>query len=192
MLTVVDMRRRATARWRSTGPAEQEAGLPTAPDYAEPLDAWRLWEVEEVGGEQRLRSLYRICFWPVGAPLEARCEAHRFRLRRRPRHSAPAATCTCGIYAAPLELLRTRPELQDGLPEGRSLVLGTASLWGEVVECERGWRAEFAYPSRLFVPLGVFGELAMALSLADYGVPVELLETRSITDALDEMAELAA
>jgi hypothetical protein len=179
-------------RWRSTEPAEEDAVLPAAPDHAEPLDAWRLWEVEREGGEPRLRSLYRICFWPVGTPLEARCEAHRFRLRRRASHAAPAATCTCGIYAMPFELLRKRAELQDGRPPARSLVLGTASLWGEIIECERGWRAEFAYPSRLFVPLGVLDEEAMALSLADYGVPVELLDTRSITEALDEMAEVAA
>lgn len=179
-------------RWRSTEPAEEGATLPAAPDYVEALDAWRLWEVEKVGAEPRLRSLYRICFWPVGAPLEARCEAHRFRLRRRASHSAPAATCSCGIYGAPFELIRKKLAIDHGLPPGCLFVIGTVSLWGDVVECERGWRAAFAYPGRLFVPRGFPGAAEQAVGLGDYGVPVELVDTHNLADVLDHVAELAA
>jgi hypothetical protein len=180
-------------RWRKSGEAETTTTeVAIAPDYVEPLCAWRLWEVEDVDAAPRLRSLYRISFWPVGAPFEARCEAQRLRLSRRPRHPAPTATCTCGIYAAPLELIRKKLAIDDGLPSGCLFVLGTVSLWGEVLECERGWRAELAYPSRLFVPLGYPGAAERAAGLGDYGVPVELLETRTIADAFDHVAELAA
>jgi hypothetical protein len=82
--------------------------------------------------------------------------------------------------------------IDDGLPPGCLFVIGTVSLWGDVLECERGWRAALAYPSRLFVPLGFPGAAERAVGLEDYGVPVELLETRSIADSLDRVAELAA
>jgi hypothetical protein len=180
-------------RWRK--PCES-AAIDTepavVPDYAEPLCAWRLWEVEDVDSAPRLRSLYRLSFWPVGAPLEARCEAQRLRLSRRPRHAAPSETCTCGIYAAPFELIRRKLAVDGGLPPGCLFVIGTVSLWGDVLECERGWRAALAYPSRLFVPLGAPGAAERAVGLRDYGVPVELLETSTIADALDDVAELAA
>lgn len=180
-------------RWRkSYEPAATSPEVVLAPDYAEPLRAWRLWEVEDVDRAPRLRSLYRLSFWPVGAPFEARCEAQRLRLSRRPRHAAPSETCTCGIYGAPFELIRRKLAVDDGLPPGSLFVIGTVSLWGDVLECERGWRAELAYPSRLFVPLGVPGAAERAVGLGDYGVPVELLETSTIAEALDDVAGLAA
>jgi len=180
-------------RWRkSYEPAATSPEVVLAPDYAEPLCAWRLWEVEDVDGAPRLRSLYRLSFWPVGAPFEARCESQRLRLSRRPRHAAPSETCSCGIYGAPFELLRRKLAVDDGLPPGCLFVIGTVSLWGDVLECERGWRAALAYPSRLFVPLGFPGAAERAVGLADYGVPVELLETSTIAEALDDVAALAA
>jgi hypothetical protein len=180
-------------RWRkSYEPAATSTEVVLAPDYAEPLCAWRMWEVEDVDGAPRLRSLYRLSFWPVGAPFEARCEAQRLRLSRRPRHAAPSETCSCGIYGAPFELIRKRLAIADDLPPGCLFVIGTVSLWGDVLECERGWRAALAYPSRLFVPSGFPGAAERAVGLGDYGVPVELLGTGNIALALDDVAELAA
>lgn len=180
-------------RWRKSWEAAANAPEAVlAPDYAEPLCAWRLWEVEEVDAVPRLRSLYRLSFWPVGAPFEARCEAQRLRLSRRPRHNAPSETCSCGIYGAPFELIRRKMAIEDGLPPGCLFVLGTVSLWGDVLECERGWRAALAYPRHLFVPCGLPGAAERAAGLRDYGVPVELLETSTIADALDDVAGLAA
>jgi hypothetical protein len=178
--------------WKSDEPAPGVPEPAVAPDYAEPLCAWRLWEVEPLNAVPRLRSLYRFSFWPVGAPLEARCEAQRLRLPRRPRHAAPTETCTCGIYGAPFELIRRKLAVDCGLPAGSLFVIGTVSLCGAVLECERGWRAAFAYPSRIFVPLGFPGAATQAAGLADYGVPVELVDTHSLVDALDHVAELAA
>jgi hypothetical protein len=180
-------------RWRkSPEPAATTGEVAIAPDYAEPLCAWRLWEVEDLDAAPRLRSLYRFSFWPIGAPLEARCEAQRFRLPRRPRHAAPTETCTCGIYGAPFELIRKKLAIDHGLPPGCLFVIGTVSLWGAVVECERGWRAAFAYPSHVFVPLGFPGAAEQAAGLGDYGVPVELVDTHNLADVLDHVAELAA
>lgn len=180
-------------RWRkSCETASTAPEVAIAPDYVEPVCAWRLWEVENLDAAPRLRSLYRLSFWPVGAPLEARCEAQRLRLSRRPRHAAPTETCTCGIYAAPFELIRRKLAVDGGLPPGCLFVMGTVALWGDVLECERGWRAAYAYPHRLFVPLGFPGAARQAVGLGDYGVPVELVDTVNLADALDHVAELAA
>src|SRR5689334_19292643 len=73
--------RRRAMGWRTLQePVETGAASIRTPDYAAPLYAWRLWEVHSAGSSSRLRSLYRDCIWPVGAPVVARCEAHRFRL----------------------------------------------------------------------------------------------------------------
>ena len=176
-------------RWRKSSEARTAGGVP---DYAEPLCAWRLWEVETsrepLGCAASTGSASGP--WALRSRLGARrsgCDC-----RARPRHAAPSATCSCGIYGAPFELIRRKLALDDGLPPGCLFVLGTVSLWGDVLECERGWRAALAYPSRLFVPLGVPGAAERAVGLRDYGVPVELLETSTIADALDDVAELAA
>src|SRR5262249_57092347 len=118
---------------KSSEPAATAAEITIAPDYAEALCAWRLWEVEDVGASPRLRSLYRMSFWPVGAPFEARCEAQRLRLSRRPRHAAPTETCTCGIYAAPFELIRRKLVVARSLPPGCLFWIGPVSLWVDVL-----------------------------------------------------------
>ena len=55
--------------------------------------------------------------------------------------------------------------------------LGRVSLWGLVVECERGWRASHAYPERILLPVrpgaGAAEELdALTAALSVYGMPV--------------------
>jgi hypothetical protein len=57
-------------------------------------------------------------------------------------HRSPEPGCTCGIHAAvdPARLARS----------GRATaVVGRVAMWGRVIEHARGYRAEFAYPSRL-------------------------------------------
>ena len=51
-------------------------------------------------------------------------------------------------------------------------VVGSVKLWGKIVEGSQGWRAQKAYPERLWVPYEAWH---LAPSLRDlYGVPVEL------------------
>jgi hypothetical protein len=174
--------------WLEEEAAKRDADFPAVPDYAEPLRAWRLWAIEDIRGSARLRSLYRRCIWPAGVPFAARCYARRFNLWRRSVHEAPVETCSCGIYAVQDERI---PRLwrDSEVPPGFSLVIGSVSLWGEVVECEHGWRSSFAYPRELFVPrLGPYPD-ETAAALAGYGVPVEVLDARNIHAALDAVAE---
>ena len=87
-----------------------------------------------------------------------------------------------------------------------SAALGRVSLWGSVVECEQGWRAERAYPAALYLPalaasvsrgrLGRFlrrrrsaiGAPEVARGLAAYGVAVELIACRTVTDLARTLA----
>jgi hypothetical protein len=101
----------------------------------EALDAWRAWAVVELGGEPRLSSLTRPERWEPYAPVRARC--------RHPTHRRPRRFCSCGVYAVP------RPELLAGLGPIAGGAVGQVSLWGRVVEHERGFRAEAAYPARI-------------------------------------------
>lgn len=74
------------------------------------------------------------------------------------KHAAPNETCSCGIYAASTE---------NGVPAGGN-VYGKVNLWGKVVPGEKGYRAEFAYPSEFRVAAG----LADDESLKAFGIPI--------------------
>ncbi len=101
----------------------------------EAVDAWRAWAIVELDGALRLSSLTRPERWDPRTPVTAIC--------RHPTHLRPRRFCTCGVYAVP------RPELLAGLGPIAGGVIGQVSLWGRVVEHERGLRAEAAYPARL-------------------------------------------
>jgi hypothetical protein len=151
-----------------------------APDLAEPIEGWRLWLAVPEDGAVQLRSVVYRTAWPAGEPMVARClRRYLVPLPRRRRHEVPTAGCRCGIYATGLGDLR--PFLVDGPWRLAVRVLGRVSLWGSVIECERGWRASHAYPSRLYVPapdarcrIPLSAE-EIAFGLTAYGVPVEIL-----------------
>jgi hypothetical protein len=158
------------------------------PDYVEPVEAWRVWAVVEVGGLPRLRSVYHEVRWSPGTACAAACMSRRRPLRRlwrrsRSDHGAPVADCTCGIYAS-ADLPTVARYLEPPLAASEVCrVLGRVALWGKVVECEHGWRAGFAYPTRLYVPAELDCRRArsfltddLAFELAAYGVPVETVE----------------
>jgi hypothetical protein len=106
-----------------------------APLSLEEVEGWRAWSVVESDGAYELSSLTRAEAWEPGRPFAATCT--------RKRHDAPAARCSCGVYAAadPNELAR--------LGRIAGAAIGQVSLWGRLVEHSRGYRAEAAYPTRI-------------------------------------------
>jgi len=97
------------------------------------------------------------------------------------RHMAEAANevphrkCTCGVYAAKnVEHLRQLGYADHG-------ICGEVFLWGAVVEHRLGWRAQFAYPKNLILPLSLLpytlAELnARLFALTAFGVDIFVLQ----------------
>lgn len=166
----------------------------TAPDYFEPALGWRTWVVVEQGEALLLRSVVYDTPWPPRQALAAGCEHPRGRLlsrpwRRKPVHEAPLATCGCGIYATN-NVERAIRYLNSDAPfaGARHRVLGRVRLWGSVVETEFGWRASRAYPAHIYVPTHRADRRRVdadqvALGLASYGVPVDIVRGAVEEDA---------
>ena len=129
-----------------------------APDAIEPVVGWRCWRVVDTREGFVLSSASRTVFWPPGLAFEAFCPAED--------HDPPAACCSCGVYAArsPELVLEYFPPVVRSaatiiapaiLGYDTVMAVGLVSLWGEVVEGDRGWRGRYAYPRELFVPSAV-------------------------------------
>lgn len=109
--------------------------------YLEPIRGWRVWKVAN-------GCLYSTVFgtlWPERARLEARCGlgGRSSPGGLRGVHDAPSLGCDCGIYA-----LKSRTDalfLARQITTNALVAVGQVSLWGRVVETERGYRAQYAY-----------------------------------------------
>jgi len=166
-----------------------------APDYVEPVVGWRLWYAVDNAGETRLSSVFHKTLWPQNAPLVAVCSGFRisFWPLRRKCHEAPDTSCGCGIHAANMATIRAY--LPDQFSRSGALpVVGRVSLWGNVHEYDRGWRASHAYPERLYVPIVELGpEHARIIEdLLRYGVPVRAVGGSSADAMIEEVSALAA
>ena len=99
--------------------------------------------------------------WPTDADRVAKC----FALRG---HEAPHRDCRCGYaayYALPEE-----PELPA--PEA---VWGAVVAWGRIVECESGFRAQYARPVALLEcddPLDGRRAKRVARAAQEYAIPL--------------------
>jgi len=124
-------------------------------------------------------------------------------------HTAPHEDCRCGLCAA-----RTPAQAASYLAGRRRAparhavyaLLGRVCLWGSVVECEQGWRAERAYPAALYLPAlappasrggldrllrrrgSAIGAAEVARGLSCYGVTVELIASRTVADLARTLA----
>ena len=146
---------------RKSGPSichpesHPEAGLEGIPDFVEPLVGWRAWKVRVpfpgAGACPGLSSVILDTPWAPGRKFSA---GHSFDLGVK-CHGLLRLDCSCGVYAFndPLDafvyLMRVRDRL---LGMSVEVAMGTVSLWGKVIECESGYKAEFAYPRHIYLP----------------------------------------
>jgi preprotein translocase subunit YajC len=147
----------------------------TVSDYISPIVGYRVWQWDAAG----LKSLNGER-WVAHQPLSAACRAAASNsisgLSKTVHNPAelPDFKCTCGVYAAKTtEHLRQCGYKKFG-------VHGEVYLWGTVVEHERGWRAEFAYPKVLFlaadsIPFSLSEIDARLRTLAAFGTDIFLL-----------------
>lgn len=164
----------------------------------DPVVGWRVWRVlrpidrkmsaielatELLAGERegedgqveglfrpRLRSLTQPVYWAPRTELESTCDLVRDGV---PAHGGgPDSACECGVWA-----LRTRESADEVFgayaDSGVPVAIGRVALWGRIIEHNRGWRGQFAYP----LDLEAFGAAPAAVAdLAEqYGVPAQLL-----------------
>jgi preprotein translocase subunit YajC len=147
----------------------------TVPDYIFPLVGYRVWQWDAAG----LNSLNGER-WVSHQPFSAICRANASgsiaglsKAKHNPAES-PCFNCTCGVYAAKtIEHLRQCGYKRFG-------VHGEVYLWGTVVEHERGWRAQFAYPKTLFlaadtIPFSLSEIDARLQTLTEFGTDIFLV-----------------
>jgi hypothetical protein len=187
----------AIVRHRSSEGGAENLDSCRAPDFAEPIRAWRVWWVLLQGQKLWLRSLFFPLLWEPGRRAEAEC-LHRRLLRpwRRRTHHAPRERCDCGIYAAiaPSTAAEYLGSMQPAPPsEAVQYAVGRVSLWGSVIECEHGWRASYAYPAGLHLPTHTLGRRPrlrppeVAAGLAGYRVPVTVIDASDPSQLVDEI-----
>lgn len=133
------------------------AGAPTEAQCVadrEPPRAWIPVPIEEAveSGEMTHREWFRSRKlrqeFGVRPPRTFLPDTMRFVWRKTPDvHEPPDAACRCGLYAT-----ADVRDCADQLVYGP--VVGTVALWGKVVPGDKGWRAQFAYPTELFVVTG--------------------------------------
>jgi hypothetical protein len=153
-----------------------DAGEPNAPDFIEPVVGWRAWRIGGSFEEPSLLGAFHMQTWPPLEPVAAVCRALRFPWRAA--HAAPEERCACGVHGAQFEHFAAGyPSMA---PPGLYFpVLGPVAMWGKIVVTRFGWRGEFAYPQRLYVPIvgrRLHLTRRLAAGLERYGVGVELID----------------
>lgn len=129
------------------------------PDSLTPITAWRAWALTMEGSEYRLKAIGQHSIWLPKKKLEASCA------KGGTNHPAPHFSCECGVWCfKTLELLL--PAL-----EGYTVpILGNVSIWGRIIETDKGFRAQYAYPKELWLLDKAHEQLGYI-----YGVPVRSL-----------------
>jgi hypothetical protein len=158
-----------------------------APDGIEPVIGWRNWTVNIhqirtrrlARSDLKLRSFNGEAWFPQ-RPFQAACMSWNRRTSRS-HGDAPQSSCSCGVYAfkeidslLPWWFL-TAPGFLPFMgplenPADSMAVFGEVSLWGKIIVHEEGYRAQYAYPRRLWVDEGAAETLVQALPA--YRVPV--------------------
>lgn len=107
----------------------------------EPIIAWRVWRIED----EQLISMFANSRWPFGIPLqsEERPTIHKWKYVGFENIIVANPT---GVHAF--------KDLRDAksyslLSYDNLCIIGEVYLWGTIIEHEKGYRAEFAYPKSL-------------------------------------------
>lgn len=145
------------------------------PDLTTCLVGWRGWRVTAAGDGYRLQALGRNEIWSPKKPIAAECREDYMTMsifsswgepdNTKP-HDCPSKDCHCGVWA-----FRSLDEFKKMAESYHStVVVGQVYLWGRVLECENGYRAQYAYPKELWL----FNEEHESLGWI-YNVPIRTL-----------------
>ena len=128
------------------------------------LSAIACWRVIPFENSFRLVGVVFHITWQPGRPMTCESKMGNKKLE---------VSNTSGIYAF------NNPKYLNPMLDFHTAftVDGEVSLWGKVIKAEHGYRAEFAYPRKLFVPNNP--TVAAALR-RDYGIEVNENSTEKI------------
>lgn len=107
--------------------------MPDEIKESSPIVAYRTWKFLE---PYFLADVNNTTVWLPCEKLEARCAFYD-------SHIAPMSSCSCGIYA-----------LKDGVTHEynqANAFVGEVYLWGRILEFEKGYRVQYAYPKSIGV-----------------------------------------
>jgi hypothetical protein len=148
------------------------------PDIMGCVSGWRAWGVAkdppDFGTPPKLRSVtYGAYYWAPKRIAEAHCE----RCGEADGPGVPGESCSCGFYSAKTleHLLSMSYHMYDADSSGCFHVVGQVANWGKVIEGTQGWRSQFSYPVKLYVPFEAW-RLTKPLTKA-YGIPCALKNT---------------
>jgi hypothetical protein len=152
------------------------------PDLKDAVEGWRAWRVASAlpkfGVAPKLYSAtHGDYYWTPRKAAEAECERCGGRVITLPdgtvTNDVPGEFCSCGFYSAKdVDHLMSMHYHQYDAEIGEFTVIGQVANWGKVVEGSQGWRSQFSYPKRIFVPFEAH-HLAKPIAAA-YGVPTTL------------------
>jgi hypothetical protein len=159
-----------------------EANLPSD-TIISPVTAYRMWYIP-LQPILTLTSISCITPWVPCQRLEAECRNHMscvcsgefWTTTRTEPEQEFVCSCDAGIYGwktfdQAFEMYIDALERMDGCiaeePITNRYALGKVYLWGKVIECEKGFRGLYAYPS------GIYYTADNSPALADrYRVPL--------------------
>jgi hypothetical protein len=159
------------------------------PDVVGTVEGWRVWRCTwnprafEVESPKLFSATHSAYYWTPKKWGEAECDRCAPPQLGRgegpvPLNNIPGENCSCGFYSAKsLEHLMTMHYHQYDLDQAYGgkrevMILGRIQNWGKVIEATQGWRSQYAYPVKLWVPFEA-AHLAKPLS-ETYGIPVAL------------------
>lgn len=114
------------------------------PDIIGTITAYRIWKYQFLkGGEVRFKSTnIADSFW--NAPPEPTRARHAFAggfYTSMEPHEAPYPKCPCGLYG--LKDVKRLVTLNEELVGLKGIVAGKVEFWGQVIEHDDGYRAEY-------------------------------------------------
>jgi hypothetical protein len=148
--------------------AEQSKPLPLERTTAtSEIIGYRGWQITVKG----LESITQNFTWPFRRRAQAVCV-----------HTPILETCECGLYAF------SQPPLADKYANDDNEAWGEVSLWGKIVVCQEGYRAQYAYPRKIYVREGtMMPEMINALRNA-YAVEFQTIKDKRERDDDDDLA----
>lgn len=141
-----------------------------------PVTAYRIWYVP-LQPILQLRSYWIQTPWVPFQRVEAECRNHMscvcagefWTSTKREPEEEFTCSCSAGIYGwktfdQGFEMYMDEVEKMFGMdteePVVNRVAFGKVNLWGKVVECEKGFRGMYAYPSALYYTAGNSPSLA--------------------------------